>query len=393
MRLASPRLSPLLGTTLSLSLVFSLACDETGTVTDPGPDPTPVPGEIALTEVAAGFSAPVYLTAPEGDLRLFVVEQGGRIRIIEDGQVQEPPFLDLTALTDADGERGLLSMAFHPDYATNGYVYVNYTDNVGTTVVERYTRGAGPGTADPASAVTLLEVPQPYANHNGGQLQFGPDGMLYIGMGDGGSGGDPEENGQDPETLLGSLLRIDVDAGSPYAIPSDNPFAGGGGLPEIWAIGLRNPWRFSFDESAGTLFVADVGQNRLEEINAVEASAAGLNYGWNTMEGTECYASASCETDGLTIPVHEYTHDDGCSVTGGYVYRGTAVAGVAGHYFYSDYCAGWLRSFQLTGGQATDHTEWDVADVGRITSFGRDANGEVYVLTSGGRVYRIDPAA
>jgi hypothetical protein len=246
--------------------------------------------------------------------------------------------------------------------------------------------------ADPGSAHLILTVPQPEANHNGGLLKFGPDGMLFIGMGDGGGAGDPHDNGQDPGTLLGALLRIDVNSADPYSIPPDNPYVGmTGARPEIWAIGLRNPWRFSFDHTAELLYLADVGQNRLEEINARPADEAGINYGWNTMEGSECFEpNSGCDQTGLTLPVHEYPTDDGCAVTGGYVYRGDAIRELRGTYFYGDYCNGQVSSFRLLNGAATEHRDWDLGSLGNIASFGEDAAGELYILDRGGRVFRLE---
>jgi glucose/arabinose dehydrogenase len=247
--------------------------------------------------------------------------------------------------------------------------------------------------ADPTSAKTVLSVEQPFSNHNGGLITFGPDGMLYVGLGDGGSGGDPLNSGQDVGTLLGSILRIDVNAGDPYAIPADNPFVNDpAARDEIWAYGLRNPWRFAFDREADVLFVADVGQNSWEEVNAVPASAGALNFGWRLMEGNHCFNPPSCSPNGLVRPVVEYDHDDGCSITGGFVYRGAAIPSIRGHYFYSDFCSGWLRSFAIAGGQATDHTDWDVGRVGNVVSFGEDATGELYVVVQDGRVLRLAPA-
>ena len=376
------------GSCLFLTALVGAGCDESTPMTDP----IPTTDGIVLTQVAQGLLDPVYLAAPLGDPRLFVVEQRGTIRIVDGGQVLPTAFLDITDKTHASGEQGLLSVAFHPDWFANGQFFVNYTDLSGATVVERYSRADLTGLADPGSAFQILRVPQPFSNHNGGQLQFGADGMLYVGMGDGGDGGDPLGHGQNLSTLHGALLRLDVDGGSPYAIPGDNPFAGGGGgLPEIWGYGLRNPWRFSFDRAGQDLYIADVGQNRLEEINMASSSASGLNYGWNTMEGTECFGGGACDPAGLTLPVHEYGHGEGCSVTGGYVYRGPSMPSLSGHYFYSDFCTGWIRSFRVADGQAVDHTEWDVPNPGRVTSFGEDDQGELYVLTSGGVVYRIDP--
>lgn len=366
--------------------VLALAgCDGSGVTETPPPAGSP---DVALAEVASGLERPVHLTAPAGDDRIFIVEQPGRIRILRDGSVLPAPYLDITDRVGSSGERGLLSVAFHPRFAENGRLYVNYTDRSGDTRIERYEAEPDADAVDPASAALVLAVAQPYANHNGGLNLFGPDGMLYIGLGDGGSAGDPAGNGQDASTLLGSILRIDVDGAWPYAIPPGNPFAGGGGRPEIWAYGLRNPWRFAFDEAAGLLYIADVGQTRWEEIDVAVAGEAGLNYGWNIMEGSHCFGESGCDTEGLVPPALEYSHDDGCSVTGGVVYRGAAIPALVGHYVYADYCVGWIRSFRYDGG-VEDAAEWDVGDIGAITSFGTDAAGELYVLTAGGRVYRV----
>lgn len=347
-----------------------------------------------LEEVASGLSNPLYLTAPRSDPRLFVVEQPGRIRVVEDGRLLPAPFLDITDRVSSGGERGLLSVAFHPAYASNGYLYVDYTDRNGDTRIERYRVSADRNRADPASAKLVLFVKQPYSNHNGGLVVFGPDGKLYVGMGDGGSGGDPLGNGQNRGALLGKLLRLDVDAGDPYAVPRDNPFAGDArARGEVWALGMRNPWRFAFDREAGLLYVADVGQNQWEEVDVVPAGSGGLNYGWNTMEGTHCYRPAQgCSRTGLVIPVLEYDHGDGCSVTGGYVYRGSRIPALRGHYFYADYCGGWVRSFRYSGGAAADRRSWDFGSIGSVLSFGEDAAGELYVLSGNGRVYRMVPS-
>lgn len=369
-----------------------LACGEpTSTGSE---QPPPAGQDLRLQRIATGFSGPVHLTAPPGDGRLFVVEQPGRIRIIRDGALLATPFLDITAKVGSGGERGLLGLAFHPSFATNGFFFVDYTNRDGDTRVERYTVSPDPDRADPASAKLILAVDQPFSNHNGGLVAFGPDGMLYIGLGDGGGGGDPRDNGQNRGTLLGSLLRIDVDRGDPYTIPADNPFVGtAGARGEIWAWGLRNPWRFAFDRPAGRLFIADVGQNAWEEVNAVDAAVGGLNYGWNVMEAAHCYPGGSgCDRSGLVLPVLEYGHGDGCSITGGFVYRGAAIPSIQGHYFYADYCRGWVRSFRLSGDQAVDRTEWPFGEIGQVLSFGEDAAGELYVLASSGgtgSVYRL----
>lgn len=339
--------------------------------------------------VAEGLSSPVHLTAPPGDDRLFVVEQPGRIRVIDGDELLATPFLDITDRVSGSGERGLLSVAFHPGYAANGRFFVDYTDAAGSTRVEEYAVTEDPNVADAASARTLLTVAQPYPNHNGGLIVFGPEGFLWIGMGDG--GGNADENAQDPTTLLGAMLRIDVDAGDPYAIPPDNPHADGvGGAPEVWATGLRNPWRYSMDPATGDLYIADVGQNRWEEVNVADAGAPGLNYGWSIMEGSHCYQAPSCDQTGLVIPVHEYSHDEGCSIIGGYVYRGDALPDLRGHYFYGDYCGGWIRSFHYDGTTTTDHRSYDLGELGTVLSFGKDAADELYVLTSSG-VYRLAP--
>lgn len=387
----APRLRAL-ATVLALAATFGCGDGMTGPRKRPG-NGNGEPQAVRLVEVATGLSNPVHLAAPPGDPRLFVVEQAGRIRIVQDGELLPTPFLDIVSKVASGGERGLLSVAFHPDYAANGYFFVNYTDRSGDTRIERYTvSAADPNRADPASAKPILHVEQPYANHNGGLVLFGPDGMLYIGMGDGGSAGDPHGHGQNEGTLLGALLRIDVDRGDPYAIPLGNPYVGEpGARGEIWAIGLRNPWRFAFDPPANRLYIADVGQSRYEEVNVVAADAPGLNYGWNIVEGAHCYPGGSCDQAGLVLPVLEYTHDDGCSITGGVVYRGKAIPSLVGHYLYADYCAGWIRSFRYDGAAAVDHRELFSGGAGRILSFGQDAAGEVYVLSSNGRVYRIEP--
>jgi glucose/arabinose dehydrogenase len=346
--------------------------------------------DVVAETVATGLAAPVHLAALPNDGRLFVVEQAGRIRVIEGGQVLERPFLDIRDRVRSGGERGLLSVAFHPDFAANGRFFVDYTDTTDSTRIEEYAVTVDPNVADPTSGRTLLTIRQPYGNHNGGLIAFGPQGNLWIGMGDGGSGGDPLGNGQNPATLLGAMLRIDVDGGEPYGIPSDNPFADKvDGAPEVWSYGLRNPWRYSFDGSH--VYIADVGQSGWEEVNIAPTDEPGLNYGWSIMEGDHCYRAQSCNETGLERPIYEYSHDAGCSITGGYVYRGSALPDLRGHYFYGDYCQGWVRSFRYDSGGATDHRSYDLGDLGRIVSFGSDAAGEVYVLTGSGAVYRLAP--
>ena len=365
-------------------------------------DSGPGPGAAAihLQEVASGLDFPLYLTAPPGDNdRLFIVEKTGRIRIVRNGSVLPAPFLDLSAKVSNGSEQGLLGLAFHPGYAANGRFVVNYTNSSGDTRVAVFRVSAHPDVADPASEQVILAVDQPFSNHNGGMVAFGPDGKLYIGMGDGGSGGDPQGNGQNRGVLLGKLLRLEVNGSGQAAVPGDNPFVGQAGVrPEIWSYGLRNPWRFSFDRLTQDLYIGDVGQNAREEIDAstdVTQFGRGLNYGWNRMEGAACYnPPGSCDQSGLTRPVLEYPHSQGCSVTGGYVYRGAAITALQGLYFYADYCEGWVRSFRLSGTHVTAETEWAaLRPGGQITSFGEDARGELYLMTSGGKVLRIVASA
>ena len=365
--------------------LLALACSSDDSVSQP----TSV--ALGLEVVASGLSSPLYLTAPANDPRLFIVTQTGQIRIVQNGQLLPTPFLDVASRITSGGERGLLSVAFDPAYATNGFFYVNYTDRNGDTNVERYRVGANPNVADPASAKRILFVDQPFANHNGGHLLFGADGMLYVAMGDGGSAGDPQNNGQNRGSLLGKLLRIDVSRGDPYAIPADNPFANQpGARGEVWAFGLRNQWRIAFDRTDRQLYVADVGQNAIEEINVVAASTAGVNYGWRVMEGGQCYNAANCDRSGMTQPVSTYSHAGGaCSVTGGIVYRGQRIPELRGHYFYGDYCAGWVKSFRYANGQVTQSQDRALGSIGSILSFGEDAAGEMYLLSSNGTVYRF----
>jgi len=351
--------------------------------------------DIAFEQFATGLQSPVAITHA-GDSRLFVVQQGGTIVIHDGTRVLPTPFLDIRSLVLSGGERGLLGLAFHPRYAENGFFYVNYTETSGpgTTVIARYqVSPTDPNRANPQSAKVLLRVSQPFANHNGGQLQFGPDGYLYIGLGDGGSGGDPGNRAQDPATHLGKMLRIDVDNGDPYAVPGSNPFLGRPGyFVAIWALGLRNPWRFSFDRVTGDLWIADVGQGLWEEINFQPAtSIGGENYGWKKMEGTHCFSpSSGCNDGTLVLPVIEYGHTGGaCSVTGGYVYRGARYPLLHGTYLYGDFCNGvvWGATRSSSGAVSTRV----LADTSfSISTFGEDVNGEVYVADyDTGRIYHI----
>jgi glucose/arabinose dehydrogenase len=350
-----------------------------------------------LQEIVAGLSAPLYLTAPTGDPRLFIVEKTGAIRIVKDGLLLGEPFLSIANQVTTDGERGLLGLAFDPDYATTGAFIVHYTDLDGNTTLSRFlVSSTDPDRADPASQTLVLTAAQPFANHNGGQVLFGPDGFLYLGLGDGGGGGDPGNRAQDLSDLLGSILRIDVRNGAPYSVPADNPFVGqANARPEVWSYGLRNPWRFSFDRSTGDLYIGDVGELQREEIDVSTAESGagrGLNFGWHIMEGSSCFLGAGCDQTGLTLPVLEYNHSQGCSVIGGYVYRGSAIPTLQGRYFYGDLCQRSVRSFQFSSGQVSEQTSWPtLSPPGPLLSFGEDAAGELYVLEEGGRVFKIVP--
>ena len=341
---------------------------------------------------------PLLVTSAPGDSRLFIVEKDGRVRIVKNGNLLARPFLDVTGLTSKGGEQGLLGLALDPQFATNRRFFISYTNTSGNSVLASYTASAtNPDSADERSVAIRLTVDQPASNHNGGHIVFGPGGYLYMGLGDGGGSNDQFRNGQDRTDLLGSLLRLDVSGATGYAVPAANPFVGQGGgvLGELWDWGLRNPWRFSFDRANGDLYIADVGQNLVEEVNVATAASGGgrgLNYGWPIMEGLSCFNAATCNQTGLTLPVLDYTHSDGCSVTGGYVYRGTALPSLQGTYFYSDFCSGWIRSFRYASGQATEPASWpDLEPGGNVPSFGEDADGELYVMSSGGEVYKIVP--
>jgi glucose/arabinose dehydrogenase len=351
---------------------------------------------LDLPVYASGFTQPVDI-ASAGDGRLFVVEQAGRIRIIgADGAPLSQPFLDIRSRVGSEGnEQGLLGLVFHPDYADNGFFYVNYTNTSGDTRIARFSvRSDDPDRADPESEKILLSVDQPYANHNAGDLNFGPDGFLYFGLGDGGSGGDPKENGQGRQTLLGKMLRIDIDNGDPYSIPEGNPFSmTDETLDEVWAIGLRNPWRFSFDRETGDLWIADVGQNQIEEINFQQAdSGGGENYGWDCYEGNQVYEQTDCPAlSELTFPLHTYPHQDGNrSVTGGFVYRGSEFPNLEGIYIYADYVSG--RIWGLLPDPESGYVNTLLLDFnnGEISSFGEDENGELYIAgRSSGNIYRV----
>ncbi|HEX9370928.1 MAG TPA: PQQ-dependent sugar dehydrogenase [Roseiflexaceae bacterium] len=347
---------------------------------------------IDLRLVSDDVRQPDFVThADDGSGRLFVVEKGGTIAILRDGKRAAKPFLDITTLVNSSGsEQGLLGLAFHPDYKQNGRFFVYYTAQNGDNTLARYQVSGDPDAADPNSGVVLFAVPDPAPNHNGGMLAFGPDGYLYVGLGDGGSAGDPWGNAQNRGVLLGKLLRLDVDKGDPYAIPPDNPWAAGGDARgEVWAYGLRNPWRFSFDRATGDLYIADVGQYKYEEIDFQPAGAkGGLNYGWNVREGLHCYRDQSCSSEGFVDPIYEYTHDSGCSVTGGYVYRGASFPRLQGTYFFSDYCSGTIWSLRQSAPGQWQQRELLQSRLG-VSSFGEDQAGELYVTDLGGGVYQV----
>jgi glucose/arabinose dehydrogenase len=355
---------------------------------------------LSLEPVASGFDAPVFVTGDgAGSGRLYVVEQGGRIMVIgPDGRAAADPFLDISGRISSGGERGLLGLAFHPAYASNGRFYVDYTDPDGNTVISEMRRSAAsPLLADPASERVLLRIDQPYPNHNGGTVAFGPDGYLYIGMGDGGDAGDPGNRAQFRGTLLGKMLRIDVDrqaSGRAYGIPATNPFAKVAGTePEIWALGVRNPWRFSFDRATGDLWIGDVGQGTWEEIDRLTAASGGgrgANLGWRLTEGRACFdPPTGCATDGLTAPMAVYEHGADCSVTGGYVYRGTASPALAGAYLFGDYCSGRIRALDAGGPDAQEPVL--LLESGHtISSFGQGDDGELYVADIGsGEIFHV----
>jgi uncharacterized protein (TIGR03437 family) len=347
--------------------------------------------EVRLTQIASGISGPTDIqNAGDGSGRLFFVQQSGVIRIFRNGALLPQPFLDISSRTHADGERGLLGLAFPPGFAKTGRFYVDYTDLNGDTTIGMYRVLDNPDVADP-SEVTLLKITQPFANHNGGQVRFGPDGYLYIAMGDGGSGGDPFGNGQNRNVLLAKLLRIDVESEPGVVhIPPDNPFVNvAGARPEIWAYGLRNPWRFSFDRATNDLWIADVGQDSYEEIDFQPASShGGENYGWNLMEGLHCF-TPNCNTQGLTLPIVEYPHTLGCSVTGGFVYRGRSSPGMRGLYLYADYCSGRIWGIERQG--STWSNRQLLLSGFSVTTFGEDEAGELYLSNAAtGSIYRVD---
>ena len=386
--------------------LFLSACDGSnggGGFGAGGLSPPPAPSNsLRLQPLSSVLTAPVFLTAVPGDLnRLFVVEQGGLIKILNslNGTPNANPFLDVSGLITSDvptgGERGLLGMVFDPNISGRFFIY--YADTNGDIVIARYlVSSSNANLADPSTAFILKTINhRANSNNYGGMLAFGPDGCLYAGTGDGGGSGDPANNAQTTTSLLGKILRLDPNSGNACTLLSNNPFANGGGAAEVWSLGLRNPWRFSFDRTTGDLYIGDVGQSQREEVDAVLAPSAGrqINFGWRIMEGFLCFNPPSgCNTSGLTLPILDYTHDDGaCSIIGGYVYRGTLNPAATGRYFYADFCAGFVRSFQLQNGQPGSQNSWPLLSPpgNQITSFGEDARGELYLMTLAGGLFHI----
>jgi glucose/arabinose dehydrogenase len=380
--------------TILLSLFALISCGGGGSTSsnsNPPVNGAPLP-KVALQPVFQNieFNFPLALLQAPGDPnRWFVVERAGKIKAVSDslGTFISSIFIDISARVTTTGEGGLLGAAFHPDFQRNGQVYLSYTRPGAplTSYISRFTSPDEGQTLDPASEQPVLIVDQPFQNHNGGNIAFGPDGYLYIGLGDGGSGGDPLGNGQNTNTLLGALLRIDVDVSTPYGIPADNPFVLGGGRAEIFAWGFRNPWRWSFDRASGALWVGDVGQNDWEEIDRVER---GGNYGWNIREGAHCFGSDTCDASGLIDPIVEYDHSQGCSVTGGYVYRGTAIPALVGVYIYGDFCSGRIWGL-FSDEEGHPRAELLIDSDISITSFSENQAGELYVLGSEGQIFQL----
>jgi glucose/arabinose dehydrogenase len=366
---------------------------DTATTTTAAPEELQPLQSLTVEPVVADLSTPVFLTAPEGDDRLFIIEKPGKIRIVDSaGTLLETPFLDIRERIGADSiEQGLLGMAFHPDYGANGRFFVYYTAPSNDATIVEFATSPDPNVADIDSAEVLIEIEEPDVRHNAGMMQFGPDGLLYIAVGDGGAGS--TRNAQKPENMLGSMLRIDVDGGDPYAIPPTNPYVDGvAGAPEVLHYGLRNPWRFSIDYETELIYIGDVGQAVWEEVDVVSIDEAGLNFGWHFAEGNGCFGLDGCDPADYVVPAVAYTHSDGeCSVTGGYVYRGELIPEIDGVYFYADWCKGFVKSFRYVDGEATDERDWSsqLGDLGSINSFGVDGFGEMYVVSHDGRVGRI----
>jgi len=342
-------------------------------------------------ELVAELSAPpLVITASPGDPRLYVARRDGVVTIIdESGNVRDAPFVDLSDVVNDNGvEQGLLGLVLHQDYSENGRFFVYYTDANDDAVLAELSASPDTAVADRSSERQVLLLDEPTDRHNAGNLEFGPDGYLYVAVGDGGDGG---HNGQDTSTLFGTILRIDVDSGEPYTVPADNPFVAGGGAPEVWAYGLRNPWRFSIDEESGLIYIGDVGQADFEEIDVVGLDEPGANFGWIYMEGSMCFRAPECRDVPTIPPVIDYPHSEGCSVTGGAVYRGAAIPELDGTYFYADWCFGWIRSFRYVDGEVTEQQKWPELDVGQVNTFGTDTAGEMYLGTWDGKVWKLVP--
>jgi len=402
----APQTTAAPATTVPISTTVAAADSTTATTAPEGTDTTaptttvPVvvgePGDISalqlrLQQVASGVPFPVFATSLPGDERVFVLERGGRVRVIDSNGLREEPFLDLTDRVGSGGiENGLLGMAFHPDYAANGRIFVYYTDtDLDSRLSEFTSSGIDAATADRDTESILFEVNQEGIRHRAGMVEFGPDGYLWVALGDGGLG---DDSSQDLESLQGNLLRIDVDSGDPYAIPSDNPYVGTDGRDEIWAHGLRNPWRFSIDGETRLVYIGDVGQANWEEVHIASIDDPGLDFGWPNFEGTDCYQpSDGCDMTGWEEPVLKYDHSQGCSITGGYVYRGSAIPELQGHYLYADWCNGMVRSFAYDGTQVTNEADWTsmLAGAGQVASFGLDGDGELLLVDSNGVIYRV----
>lgn len=370
--------------------------------TQPSPAALPLQ-RLETVPVAEGLDRPVALTAPAGDERLFIVEQPGRVRVVKNGALLDVPFLKVESqVGSTELEQGMLDVAFHPRYADNGRFFVSYTNVVGDSRVVEYSADPAADVADLSPGRVVLAIDQPHMYHNGGQLRFGPDGYLWISLGDGGGVEDTFGNGQRPDTLLGTLLRIDVNHRSPYSLPPDNPYVDGvGGAPEVWAYGLRNPWRFVVDPLDRMVYVADVGQADYEEIDVVPMAEAGLNFGWPIFEGKDCFVpmdvkeaggTVECVDTGFEEPVLSYSHRQGCAVVGGPVYRGQEIPELWGHYLYGDWCGGWVKSFRYEDESAVDHKDWsaDIGDRGPLLSIGTDGLGELYLGFDSGTVYRVE---
>lgn len=350
---------------------------------------------VKLEKIFEGFQQPTVITAPAGDDRLFIVQRVGVIRILDaDYEMLDPAFLDISDRVLANGiEQGLLGLAFHPDYSNNGQFYVYYTDKEGRRQVSEFKVSASdPNIARPDSEEVIFEYDQPEnatdIRHYAGQLAFGPDGYLWVSSGD---GADSRAQGQDPNTIFGTVQRLDVDSGDPYAVPPDNPFVDGGGKGEVWAYGLRNPWRFSIDPVDGLIYIADVGHADQEEVDVVSIEEGGYNFGWSDMEGTRCFHVIDCDPDLYTSPALTYSHEEGCSIVGGYVYRGSEIPELTGTYFYSDWCSQWIRSFKFKNGKAKEKTDWteELGTIGQINAFGLGGDGELYAVTHDGVVAKF----